>query len=234
MGWDQRRLISVTIEDEEIESAEPAIGYPWKHVDDLAPDFFKIRVSKQEELDRLELLVDLARYPKPPESRKKDLTRAQLICLPKYPHIVLFDRLVVDEIEVWCVGFTTALSPLIAVIYEPILSLGISHQNVAPRNLLISDTTDSLTIFDSNFSVRIGEIGYSEARIDIKGVMFTMYQIITQPSPSEVVLNYSSRLVTHLKVLWSVERRRTLEQGKTVLNWQRPAQASYFQLYQPR
>lgn len=235
--------------------------------------------------------------------------------LTKHPHIVPFDRIVVDEIVGWCVGFTTAHIPggtleenkarvfklkwlhqLIAVIDELNLSLGIAHQDVASRNLLIDDTTDSLMIFDFNFSVRIGERGYSEAPNDIKGAMFTMYEIITrdvtprevkheeqnvlnveknewiphpdvqldhpvsefretlaqwskrrqqgthitsykdapsfidwpntpEPSPSEVVLHYSSGPVTHLKVLWSVERRRMLEQGKTVLNWQRPAQA---------
>lgn len=151
-------------------------------------------------------------------------------------------------------------------------------------------------IFDFNFLVRIGKVGYSEARNDIKGVMFTIYEIITrdsklpeveheeqnvldvekkewalhpdvqldhpvsefretlvqwserrrqgkritsykdtpnfidwpntpEPPPSEVVLNYSSGPATHLKVMWSVERRRMLEQGKTVLNWQRPSQS---------
>lgn len=47
---------------------------------------------------------------------------------------------------------------------------------------------------------------------------------IPQPPPSEVVINYTTGPVTKSKILWSWERRDLLEQGKTVLNWQRPAQ----------
>jgi hypothetical protein len=35
-------------------------------------------------------------------------------------------------------------------------------------------------LFDFNFSARIGIPGYSEARNDIKGTLFTMYEIITR------------------------------------------------------
>ncbi|KAF5710896.1 kinase-like domain-containing protein [Fusarium mundagurra] len=44
MDWDQRRLVSVTI-DEELESEDPAIEHLQKHIDDLAPDVFEIRIS---------------------------------------------------------------------------------------------------------------------------------------------------------------------------------------------
>ena len=47
-----------------------------------------------------------------------------------------------------------------------------------------------------------------------------------QPPPTEVVLNYMSGPVTELRVLWSMERQRMLQQGKTALNWQRPAQSN--------
>lgn len=33
------------------------------------------------------------------------------MCLPKHPHIVPFDKIVVDKIEGRCVGFTTAHIP---------------------------------------------------------------------------------------------------------------------------
>ena len=232
--------------------------------------------------------------------------------LPKHPHIVSFDKIVVDELEGRCIGFTTAYIPggtigenktrvfklkwlrqLTSVIDELNLNLGIAHQDIAPRNLLVDEATDSLKIFDFNFSVRIGEPGYSESRNDVDGVLFTMYEIITrddtvrsmaheeqnvshieqknwtqhpdvhldcsvskvrevltewsekrrkakqmttykeapnlidwpdtpQPPPSEIVLHYATGPVTQLKVLWSWERKRLLEQNKTVLNWQRP------------
>ncbi|EWY84046.1 hypothetical protein FOYG_13824 [Fusarium oxysporum NRRL 32931] len=156
------------------------------------------------------------------------------------------------------------------------------------------EAADSIMISDFNFSVRIGEHGYSEARNDIKGVFFAIYEIITrdetlrairheeqhvleieqkdwiqhsdvqlnrpvsefsevlrewsekrrrgkqitaykdapnfidwpdtpQPPPSEMVY-YDGKRTTELKVLWSTERKRLSDKGKTVLNWQRPPQ----------
>lgn len=128
--------------------------------------------------------------------------------LPKHPHIVAFDKIVVDELEGRCVGFTTEYIPggtlednksrvfklkwllqLIAVIDELNLKLRIAHQDVAPRNLLVDGTTDSLLIFDFNFSARIGEPGYSQSRNDVDGVLFTMYELITR--------DYTLRAVRH-------------------------------------
>ncbi|KAG7405049.1 CBL-interacting serine/threonine-protein kinase 20 [Fusarium oxysporum f. sp. rapae] len=215
--------------------------------------------------------------------------------LPKHPHIVAFDKNIVDKLEARCVGFTTEYAPggtleenkcrtfklkwpteLVTVIDELNLNLGIAHQNIAPRNLLIDEEADSMMIFDFNFS----------------GVIFTIYEIITrdetlravrheeqnvleieqkdwvqhpdvqldhpvsefrkalrewsekrrrgkqitaykdapnfidwpdtpQPPTSERVVYYDGKPTTELKVLWSTERKRLLEQGKTVLNWQR-------------
>lgn len=49
MDWDQRRLVSVTM-DEELESADPAVEHLSKYIDDLEPDVFEIRVSSQGDL----------------------------------------------------------------------------------------------------------------------------------------------------------------------------------------
>ncbi|KAH7316993.1 hypothetical protein B0I35DRAFT_451778 [Stachybotrys elegans] len=119
--------------------------------------------------------------------------------LPKHPNIVPFDKIVVDEIEGAFVGFTVAyitggtlednqsrefklkwLTQLISVVDDLNLNLGISHQDVAPRNLVVDDSTDSLMIFDFNFSAHIGEPEYDESRNDVKGVFFTLYEIITR------------------------------------------------------
>lgn len=119
--------------------------------------------------------------------------------LPKHPNIVPFHSIVVDELEGRFVGFTSVYIPggtleenntrtfklkwlhqLINVIDELNLNLGISHQDIAPRNLVIHEPTDSLMLFDFDFSARIGRTGYSEARNDVKGTLFTMYEIITR------------------------------------------------------
>ncbi|KAG6008741.1 hypothetical protein E4U21_003937 [Claviceps maximensis] len=117
----------------------------------------------------------------------------------KHPNIVPFDKIVVDEIEGRFVGFTSKYIPggtldenksrvfklqwlheLMDVVDELNLRLGVAHQDVAPRNMVIDEETDRLMLFDFNFSARIGLVGHVEARNDIKGVVFTMYEIITR------------------------------------------------------
>ena len=125
--------------------------------------------------------------------------------LPNHPNIVPFDRVVIDELEGRVFGFTTEYVPgenleinkarvfklkylqqLIQVVDDLNFRYGIAHQDIAPRNLLIDPSTDCVKLFDFNFSSRIkwpapdeGEC-YNEERNDIKGVVFTMYEIITQ------------------------------------------------------
>ena len=117
----------------------------------------------------------------------------------KHPNIVPFDKIVVDEIEGRIVGFTSKYIPggtlnenktrvfklqwlheLMRVIDELNLNLGMSHQDVAPRNIVIDEAADRLMLFDFDFAARIGQYEYSESRNDIKGVIFTMYEIITR------------------------------------------------------
>lgn len=124
-----------------------------------------------------------------------------LWCRLSHPSIVPFDKVVVDELEGRFVGFTTKyiaggtleenktrifklkwLHQLIDVVDTLNLQFGVAHQDVAPRNILINQTTDTLMLFDFNFAARIGRSGYSEARNDVKGVVFTLFEIITRDS----------------------------------------------------
>lgn len=63
---------------------------------------------------------------------------------------------------------------------------GVQHQDIAPRNLLVDEATDNIMLFDFNFSARIGAparnmgIPFFQDRDDVKGVIFTMYEIITR------------------------------------------------------
>lgn len=125
--------------------------------------------------------------------------------LPRHPNIVPFDRIVIDELEDRVVGFTNLYIPsgnledspprefklqwlqdLISVVDDLNLRYGIAHQDIAPRNLLVDESTDSIMIFDFNYAARIncpwpneGE-SYEEDRNDVKGVIFTLYEIITR------------------------------------------------------
>ncbi|XXG97227.1 26S proteasome regulatory subunit rpn6 [Hypoxylon texense] len=125
--------------------------------------------------------------------------------LPRHPNIVPFDRVVVDELEGRVIGFTNDyvsggsleenklrvfklkwLRQLIQVVDDLNLRHGIAHQDIAPRNLLVDDSADSIMLFDFNFAARIRNAAqdesesYCEDRNDIKGVIFTTYEIITR------------------------------------------------------
>lgn len=128
--------------------------------------------------------------------------------LPLHPNIAPFDRLVVDKLDGRdvLVGFTSRFIPggtleadstrvfklkwlrqLLNVIDYLNLKYGIQHQDVAPRNLLVDPETDDLMIFDFNCAVRIGYphridsyARYWDERNDVKGAIFTLYEIITR------------------------------------------------------
>ncbi|ROW05823.1 hypothetical protein VMCG_05134 [Cytospora schulzeri] len=78
------------------------------------------------------------------------------------------------------------LTQLCSLIDELNFTCGMQHQDVAPRNLLVDETPDNIMLFDFNYSARIGgplRGGYHiywEDRNDVKGVVFTLYEIITR------------------------------------------------------
>jgi serine/threonine protein kinase len=146
--------------------------------------------------------------------------------LPRHPNIVPFDRVVVDELEGRVVGFTSSYMPggnleenksrvfklkwlqqLIQVVDDLNLKYSIAHQDVAPRNLLVDESTDSVMLFDFNFAARInyttpdeGEC-YVEDRNDVKGVVFTTYEIITQDN-SVRSMSHESQNLDKLGAKW--------------------------------
>ncbi|CAK7269007.1 hypothetical protein SEPCBS119000_003349 [Sporothrix epigloea] len=119
--------------------------------------------------------------------------------LPRdHPHIVPFDAVVLDHVRGGVVGFTSVYIPggtlletnatvrpfrlawfqqLLSVVDDLNYRYGIMHQDIAARNLVV-DEKDNLRIFDFNFSSRIS-VYYDPHRDDMKGVIFTLYEIIT-------------------------------------------------------
>jgi hypothetical protein len=143
--------------------------------------------------------------------------------LPPHPNLVPFDRVVVDELEGRIVGFTNDyiaggtleenksrvfklkwLKQLIGVVDHLNLRYGIAHQDIAPRNLVANQETDSVMLFDFNFAARITKdpsIGtdgegeaYCEDRNDVKGVIFTIYEIATQDDSLRSVPHQDQKL----------------------------------------
>jgi hypothetical protein len=116
--------------------------------------------------------------------------------LPPHPNIVPFDRIVVEDMESRAIGFTTEYIPggtldnpevlfrfewlqqLTELVNFLNLELGIMHQDIAPRNLLIDPNTHKLLLFDFDW-VACGKKGLLDGRDDITGVIFTLYELIT-------------------------------------------------------
>ncbi|TVY89402.1 Casein kinase II subunit alpha' [Lachnellula willkommii] len=116
--------------------------------------------------------------------------------LPPHPNLLRLDRVVLDDVESRVIGFTIKYIPggtletskvpfrfewlqqLTQVVDFLNLDLGIMHQDIAPRNLLIDPDTHKLVLFDFNFAA-CGKTGLNHCRDDVSGVVFTLYELIT-------------------------------------------------------
>ncbi|KAL1851682.1 hypothetical protein VTK73DRAFT_9382 [Phialemonium thermophilum] len=119
--------------------------------------------------------------------------------LPRdHPHIVPFDAVVLEPVRGSIVGFTSLFVPggtlqdtattrpfqlrwfrqLLSVVDDLNYGYGVMHQDIAPRNLLI-DEDNNLRVFDLNYAATIGEDYCTTERDDTKGVVFTLYEIVT-------------------------------------------------------
>ncbi|OBT70344.1 hypothetical protein VE03_00324 [Pseudogymnoascus sp. 23342-1-I1] len=120
------------------------------------------------------------------------------MALPRHPNIVPLDRVVLSGAGSRLIDFTTPYIPngtieenkdrvfklvwlqqLLGVVDYLNLELGVIHQDIAPRNLLVNPETDNLLLFDSDCAARIGQPGCFPERNDVKGVVFTLYEIIS-------------------------------------------------------
>ncbi|KAJ3480525.1 hypothetical protein NLG97_g8053 [Lecanicillium saksenae] len=155
-----------------------------------------IGLSSLTELDRMGPQVDLVTYPAEPTVGGMTGTKCWARLPRDHPHIVPFHAVVVDDIRGGVVGFTSLYIPggtleqnkhrpfrlvwlqqLLSVVDDLNYRYGIMHQDIAPRNLVI-DAKDNLCIFDFGLSIMIDQ-HYTSERDDVKGVIFTLYEIIT-------------------------------------------------------
>ncbi|KAL2884567.1 hypothetical protein HOO65_110038 [Ceratocystis lukuohia] len=119
-----------------------------------------------------------------------------LKCLPPHPNIVPFDRVVLEDVESRVVGFTTKYIPggtldaskprfrfkwlqqLTQLVDFLNLDLGVMHQDIAPRNLIVDPETENILLFDFDW-VACGKNNLLDGRDDVAGVVFTLYELIT-------------------------------------------------------
>lgn len=137
--------------------------------------------------------------------------------LPPHPNMALLDQVVVDEVTgSSIVGFTMryiAVEPfeesrgvfklkwlrqLVQTIDGLNLTHGITHQDLAARNLLVDPGTDSIVLIDFNFACRLGitvlasrqSEGRWDGRDDVKGVLIFLYESIPRgPALDRYVLH---------------------------------------------
>ncbi|KAJ5245358.1 hypothetical protein N7489_005454 [Penicillium chrysogenum] len=116
--------------------------------------------------------------------------------LPPHPNIIPFDRVVLEDQESRVIGFTTKYIPggtlanpkipfrfqwlqqLTQVVDFLNLELGIMHQDIAPRNLLIDPCTNRIVLFDFDRAAS-GKKRLYEGRDDVTSVVFTLYELVT-------------------------------------------------------
>ncbi|EIT82114.1 kinase-like domain-containing protein [Aspergillus flavus] len=116
--------------------------------------------------------------------------------LPPHPNIVPFDRIVLEDVESRVIGFTTKyisggtldninvpfrfewLQQLTQLVDFLNLELGIMHQDIAPRYLLIDPDTHKILLFDFDWAAN-GKKRLLEGRDDVTAVVFTLYELIT-------------------------------------------------------
>lgn len=117
--------------------------------------------------------------------------------LPPHPNLLPLDRIVLEDVESRVIGFTTPFIPggtLVDNLKIPLrfewvqqltqlvdflnLEIGVMHQDIAPRNLLLDPDTQKLLLFDFDW-VASGEKGLMDGRDDVTGVVFTLYELIT-------------------------------------------------------
>lgn len=122
--------------------------------------------------------------------------------LPAHPNIVPFDRIVVDDTtSQHIVGFTVPYLPapsldkdhtqvfrldwfhqLTSLVDYLNLELRIANQDVAPRNLICLEQAPAgsqLRMIDFEYATAMGLPWHIEEFNDVKGVIFTLYEIIT-------------------------------------------------------
>ena len=145
--------------------------------------------------------------------------------LPPHPHIVPFDRFVLEDAESRVIGFTTKYIPsgtladldpktpfrfewlqqLTEVVDFLNLELGIMHQDVAPRNLLLDPETHKILLFDFDWAAN-GKDGLLDNRDDVSGVIFMLYEIITNDTHFTSIPHWDRDIKAVQTIEWTCHR----------------------------
>ncbi|TVY52485.1 Shaggy-related protein kinase theta [Lachnellula cervina] len=146
--------------------------------------------------------------------------------LPPHPNLLRLNRVVLEYVESRVIGFTTKYIPggtletrkapfrfewlqqLTQVVDYLNLDLGIMHQDLAPRNLLIDPDTHQLVLFDFNFAAR-GKDGLRDGHDDVSGVVFTLYELITNDAHFTTIAPWDR----------NIDMVQSFQSGPVTVNW---------------
>ncbi|KAH8429391.1 uncharacterized protein LDX57_007055 [Aspergillus melleus] len=145
--------------------------------------------------------------------------------MPPHPNILPFDSLVLEDVESRVIGLTSKYIPggtledvdpkrpfrfkwlqqLTQVVDFLNLELGIMHQDIAPRNLLVDPETDNVVLFDFDWAAN-GKDGLLDGRDDVSSVVFTLYEIITNDRHLTSIPHWDRNIDMVLNIEWPVRR----------------------------
>ncbi|KAJ5205027.1 uncharacterized protein N7498_005906 [Penicillium cinerascens] len=145
--------------------------------------------------------------------------------LPPHPNIVPFDRIVLEDVESRVIGFTTKYIPggtlanadpkrpfrfewlqqLTQLVDFLNLELGIMHQDISPRNLLVHPETDKILLFDFDWAAS-GKECLLDGRDDVSSVVFTLYEIITNDMHFTSIPHWDRNIDMVQTIEWTCHR----------------------------
>lgn len=135
--------------------------------------------------------------------------------LPPHPNLIPFDHIVLEDVESRVIGFTTKYIPggtldnpkvpfrfewlqqLTEVVDFLNLELGVIHQDIAPRNLLLDPDRQKVVLFDFDRAAH-GKHRLIEHRDDVTGVAFTLYELITNDVSFETQWDRTIKMVQNM------------------------------------
>ena len=238
---DDGLLAGVSTDPEEDETG--FIGYIPLSLSPSLADCSKVYRSQLQELDRLGPGVDLVSFqdqrlafkfnplamPRRLQMAWKEINL--LSKLPPHPNILSFDRLVLEDVESRVIGFTTKYIPggtladpkrpfrfewlqqLTELVDYLNLELGIMHQDIAPRNLLVDPETDKMLLFDFDWAAN-GDDYLLDSRDDVSGVVFTLHELITNDSHFTEIPHWERNIDMVQSLEWTCHRELDADVSK--------------------
>ncbi|KOS42844.1 hypothetical protein ACN38_g6283 [Penicillium nordicum] len=153
--------------------------------------------------------------------------------LPPHPNIIPFDRIVLEDVQSRVIGFTTKYIPggtladanpkrpfrfewlrqLTQLVDFLNLELGIMHQDIAPRNLLVDPETDDIILFDFDRAAN-GKEGLMDGRDDVSGVVFTLHEIVTNDTHFTSIPHWDRNIDMVQSIEWACHRELDSDMSK--------------------